>query len=61
MLLKAALVVLAWWLLGVLGVYDAGILIHVLLLVGLMLFLLGVLKGRDATARQEGSASTRKE
>jgi hypothetical protein len=41
MLLMAALV---------LGVYDAGTLVHVLLLAGLMLLLLGVLKARDAPA-----------
>lgn len=50
MLLKAALALLVAWLLGVVGIYDAGSLVHVLLLVGLMLLLLGVLKGRDAAA-----------
>lgn len=50
MLLKAALVLLFVWLLGVLGIYEVGTIIHVLLLVGLMLLLLGFLKGRDAAA-----------
>jgi hypothetical protein len=50
MLLKIALVVLIAWLAGVLGVYD-GILVHLLLLVGLMLFLLGALKAREAAMR----------
>jgi hypothetical protein len=48
MLFKAAFVLLIAWLLGVLGVYRVGTLVHVLLLVGLMLFLLAALKARDA-------------
>ena len=56
MLLKTALVVLFVWLAGVLGVYDAGTLVHVFLLVGLMLFLLGALKAREA-AMHPGSGS----
>jgi hypothetical protein len=52
MLLKAALVLLVVWLVGVLTPYDVGQLVHVLLLVGLMLLLLGFLKAREgATAR----------
>jgi hypothetical protein len=50
MLLKAAPIVLAAWLADVLGLYDAGSLLHILLLVGLMMLLLGVLKGHDAAA-----------
>jgi hypothetical protein len=49
-LLKAALVLLVAWLVGALGVFNGGSLIHVLLLLGLMLLLLGVLKARDAAA-----------
>ena len=45
---------LAVWLAGALGVHDAGTLIHVLLLVGLMLLLLGALKARDAAAHHDG-------
>ena len=48
MLLKISFVLLIAWLLGVLGLYRIGDLVHVLLLVGLMLFLLGTLKARDA-------------
>ena len=48
MLLKVALVLLVAWGIGVLGVYRAGSLVHVLLLVGLMLLLLAFVKGRDA-------------
>jgi hypothetical protein len=50
MLLKIAFVLLVVWLLGVLGLYRIGDLVRVLLLVGLMLFLLGALKARDAAA-----------
>ena len=50
MLLKAALLLLGVWLLGAVGIYDVGTIVHVLLLVGLMLLLLGFLKGRDAAA-----------
>lgn len=48
MLLKTALVLLALWLLGIVGVYDIGDGVHVFLLVGLMLSLLGFLRARDA-------------
>ena len=50
MLLKTAFVLLIAWLFGVLGLYRIGDLVHVLLLVGLMLLLLGALKARDAAA-----------
>ena len=50
MLLSSAVVLLIAWLLGVLGLYRIGDLVHVLLLVGLMLLLLGALKARDAAA-----------
>lgn len=48
MLLKTALVLLAVWLVGVLGVYNLGDAVHIFLLVGGMLLLLGFLKARDA-------------
>ena len=56
MLLKIAFVLLSAWLLGVLGLYRIGDPVHVLLLVGLMLLLLGGLKARDAAAAR-GRAS----
>ena len=52
-LLKAALLLLAVWLVGVLGLYEAGNLVHVLLLVGLLLLLLGTVKARDAVRHQD--------
>jgi hypothetical protein len=39
------------WLLGLVGVYRVGDLVHVFLLVGLMLLLLAMLKARDAALR----------
>jgi hypothetical protein len=57
MLFKTALVLLMAWLLGVLGVYRVGELVHLLLLVGLMLLLLAFLKARDAAARRVVSDS----
>jgi hypothetical protein len=48
MLLTIALVLLAVWLIGILGIYDIGDAVHMFLLVGGLLLLLGVLKARDA-------------
>jgi hypothetical protein len=52
MLFKIACGLLIAWLLGVLGVYHVGDLVHVLLLVGLMLLLLAFLRARDAAIRR---------
>jgi len=48
MLIKIGFVALIAWLLGVVGLYRIGDLVHVLLLVGLMLLLLGAVRTRDA-------------
>ena len=58
MLFKIAFVLLALWLLGVLGLYTAGDLVHVLLLVGLMLLLVALLRARDASAHRDIHRST---
>jgi hypothetical protein len=58
MVLKIAFVLLIAWVLGVLGLYRIGDLVHVLLLVGLMLFLLGALKARDAAAARGTGAGS---
>jgi hypothetical protein len=50
MLLKAALLLLVAWLLGVVRVYNVGTLVHVLLLVGLMLLLFAGAKALQAPA-----------
>jgi hypothetical protein len=60
MLLKVALLLLGLWLFGVLGPYEAGSLVHVLLLVGLMLLLLGALKARETAVRQERESRVEK-
>ena len=45
--LKIALVLLASWLFGLLGVFDAGRFVHVLLLAGLLFLLLAATKRHD--------------
>jgi hypothetical protein len=52
MLFKVAFASLIAWLLGVLGLYRVGDLVHVLLLVGLWLLLIAFLRARDAAARR---------
>ena len=56
-LLMAALFVLAVWLAGVLGLYEAGNLVHVLLLAGLLMLLLGALKARDAVRQHDADSA----
>jgi hypothetical protein len=51
-LFKSALVILSLWVIGMVGVYNVGELVHVLLLVGLMLLLLAFLRVRDAAGRR---------
>ena len=58
MLLKIAFVLLIVWLLGVLGLYRIGDLVHLLLMAGLMLLLLGALKARDAAAARGRDAGS---
>ena len=55
MLFKAAIVLLAICLLGMVGLYRVGDLVHVFLLGGLMLLLLAVLKARDVALRAPSS------
>ena len=58
MLIRAAVLLLIAWLAGIAGLYNGGSLVHVLLLVGLMLLLLGALKARDAAATRARTDST---
>jgi hypothetical protein len=51
MLFKIAFILLVVWLLGMVGVYTIGDLVHVLLLGGLMLLLLAFLRARDVAVR----------
>jgi hypothetical protein len=52
MLFKVAFVLWIAWLLGVLGLYRVGDLVHLLLLVGLMLLLLAFLRAREVAVRR---------
>ena len=51
MLIKVALVLLVLWLVGVLGPFQIGDVVHVLLLTGLALLLLGFLRAREAAVK----------
>jgi len=53
MLFKIALLLLVAWLIGIGGLYRAGDLVHVPLLVGLMLLLLAFLRARDVAGRRD--------
>jgi hypothetical protein len=50
MLYTIAVVLLLLWLLGVVGTYTIGPLVHVLLVVALVVFVVGVLGGRRSIA-----------
>jgi hypothetical protein len=50
MLYTIALVLLIAWLLGVVGTYTIGAFVHVLLVVALVLFVVGLLNGRRSIA-----------
>jgi hypothetical protein len=52
MLFKIAMLLLVAWLLGVVGVYRVGDLVHLLLLVALMLLLLTFVRAREAALRR---------
>lgn len=58
MLFMLAVVLLAGWILGLVGVYDIGRAVHVPLLVGLLLLMVGGLRARDG-ARPNGGPGTR--
>ena len=57
MLFKVACALLIGWLLGVIGLYRVGDIVHVLLLTGLLLLLLAVVKGREAALRSAAGRS----
>lgn len=46
MLYTIAVILLCAWLLGIVGVYTIGSFVHVLLVVAIVLFLVGLLSGR---------------
>jgi|RhiMethySRZTD1v2_1073278.scaffolds.fasta_scaffold5585095_1 hypothetical protein len=51
MLVKAAILLLSAWLLGLLGLYRIGDVFHGFFLIGLMLLLLAFARARDAALR----------
>ena len=46
MLSTFAVILLVAWLLGIVGVYTVGAFVHVLLVIAVVLFLVGILSGR---------------
>jgi len=46
MLYTLAVILLVAWLLGLVGVYTIGSIVHVLLVIALVLFLVGIISGR---------------
>jgi hypothetical protein len=46
MLYTIAIILLVAWLLGVVGTYTIGTFVHVLLVLAIVLFVLGLLRGR---------------
>jgi hypothetical protein len=51
MILKIGLALLVAWVFGMLGAYQMGRAVHIFLLGGLMMLLIGVLKARDAAGK----------
>jgi len=47
MLYTLAVILLIAWLLGVVGTYTIGAFVHVLLVIAIVLFLIGLLSGRE--------------
>jgi len=50
MLYTIAVVLLIAWLLGIIGTYTIGAAIHLLLVVAIALFIIGLFRGRRSTA-----------
>jgi hypothetical protein len=50
MLYTIAVILLIAWLLGVVGTYTIGVFVHILLVVAIVFFLVGLLGGRGALA-----------
>jgi hypothetical protein len=50
MLYTLAVILLIAWLLGVVGTYTIGAFVHVLLVVAVVLFLVGLISGRETIA-----------
>jgi len=52
MLYTIAVILLIAWLLGIVGTYTIGAFVHVLLVVAVVLFLVGLLSGRTVVQRR---------
>jgi hypothetical protein len=50
MLYTIAVVLLVAWLLGIVGIYTIGAFVHVLLVVAVVMFVIGLLSGRRSLA-----------
>lgn len=50
MLYTIAVILLVAWLLGIVGIYTIGSFVHALLVVALVLFVVGLLRGRRTPA-----------
>jgi uncharacterized membrane protein YtjA (UPF0391 family) len=50
MLYTLAVILLIAWLLGIVGTYTVGSIVHVLLVIAIVLFLVGLLNGRRSLA-----------
>lgn len=57
-MLTSALLLLAVWAAGVLGLYEGGAAVHVPLLIGLLLLLISFLRAREASSRGGRSGPT---
>jgi hypothetical protein len=49
MLYTLAVILLIAWLLGIVGTYTIGAFVHILLVIAIVLFILGLLSGRRTT------------
>ena len=58
MLYTLAVILLIAWLLGVVGTYTIGAFVHVLLVIAIVLFLVGLLSGVEPSSNDEGWQST---
>jgi hypothetical protein len=47
LLYTIAIILLVLWLLGITGAYTIGVFVHVLLVIAIILFLLGLVRGRQ--------------
>jgi uncharacterized protein DUF5670 len=50
MLYTIAVILLVAWLLGIVGMYTIGAFVHVLLVVAIVLFVIGLISGRSSLA-----------